>query len=331
MNKCCKGRSTVEHLLVAILVLVITLAGCSADEVFCDPLCEAQILDEKLAGSGKIGLKEREADITTLITTYEDALQVCSEPEVREVEERLDDLKFEAVLIEAIQKAFETVAEEVEADSEFRPDVRGMQEALRKVYLEAEFYEPLDESYSELYEGASVAPDKYSSNYTVWFIIAATNHPKDVPEWFRKKVIEADDLSGYDLTHQFMCLQIQQYVWAGNDSGDERRERQDRLARRIVAEQDDFSENEANYSIDLYAERIYVLLNAGYGELVKREWFERLLNDRLPNGLWPRRLGDEDARSHATHLALLSMAQYQVIFQRGEEAREELFVGEINL
>ncbi len=316
------------------MTLALPGAGCSGDDGPCDLLCQAQNLDKELAGEGKISLVERESDIDVLISAYREALSVCSGTQAREAEARIDDLEFEKELVNAIMTAFQTNEKAVETGVEFRPDVRGFQAALRRIYKEAEFYKPLAEWTLDSYDMADISsftPDpalvskEPSSNYTIWFLAAANGYPDNLPDWFREDVLESDIFEGYDLTHQFMCYQIQLLVWPDYDFGEWYSYRMSELAQRIADEQDAVPVDEPFYSIDLYAERIYNLLSGGYGDMVKVEWIERLLDDRLADGVWPRRLGDADPNWHATHLALLAIAEYQVILQRGEEGRKELF------
>jgi len=314
-----------------MVALALIGANCSGNDGPCDPVCQAQKLDEKLAGDGKISLAEREIDIGKLLNAYEAALPVSAATQAKDVETRIADLESELQLVEVIQEAFVTIQGVVEAGTVFRDDVRGWQAQLRTIYKEAEFYEPLDESFYLFYErlfDTSVTPDPAavsevpSSNYTIWFLVAANAHPSDVPEWFRNDVLEADDLTGYDLTHQFMTLMIQARAWPGEGWSEERKTS---LALRIAEEQDIIDDNSKDYSVDLYAERIYVLMLEGYGDLIELEWLNRLLNDRLESGVWPRSTNESEPSWHATHLALLGIGSYQVVLQRGEDGKSDLF------
>lgn len=318
-----KKRQLLSSLIA--LVLILWCVSCSGNDTPCDALCEAEKLDRNLAGEGKICLEEREGDIDRLILAYMDASEETAGTPSHEVAMRIADLEFELELVVAIKTAFETIQAEVAADIGFRPDVQGMQAELKKVYVEASFYEPIEGLYHEIYEGPSVAPEEPTGDYSTWFMMAYSTLPEELPEWFIRDVIAADDLTGYDLTHQFMCYRIQEIAWPDYDFSRQRQEKRDELAHRIAAEQMAvFVEEE--YSIDLYAERLYVLIDSGYYSVVERQWFERLLDDRLTNGVWPRVSGDESPRWHATHLALMALAEYQVILQRGEEGREEMFL-----
>ena len=78
-------------------------------------------------------------------------------------------------------------------------------------------------------------------------------------------------------------------------------------------------------NLDLYSERVAMLIAGGYSGLVEREWIERILDNRLPGGLWPEFTGGESPHMHSTHVALWAIAGYQVLLQRGEEDRQKLF------
>ncbi len=309
-------------------------ASCSRSNAPCDLLCNAQRLDERSVGEGKISLVDRQADIRNLISAYEAALPGCSESQVNEVKSRLDALELELQLVEAIFKSLRTMNEELEEIAELPFSITLTLAGIGAVYEEAGFLEGMagtpPDLAARLYDN-SIPPDpdmvsqEPSEKHLVWILTAINAHPSGVPEWFKADIIESDYMTGYNLTHQFITLLAQELVWDDYDFGQERVAILDKLAKRIADAEDADCLSDVSCRVDLYAERIHFLIIGGYGELVKPEWLQHLLEMRLEDGLWPY-FSIEDAHSwHTSHMAIAALAGYQVYLQRGERGRSEMF------
>jgi len=288
-------------------------------------------LDNESIGSGKIDLNTRLSAITDLISAYSAVLGEISQKELKDVEQRINDLEIERQLVQALLDTLNYIQYESE-DEEPRADYKFFQAQLKGAYIEADFFHPqpidivpcfqriLDCSLPPQPELVKEPEDHYDTD--AWITVALHLAPDEIPDWFQQDVLERENLEGYKLTHQFFALLLQRRCWPDYRFGLEYNKKLDELAIRIAEEEE--SDVRPAY-IDLYAERAAMLIASEYGSLVKREWIEQILENRLPNGLWPTTLGDEQHNMHSTYNSLWAIGGYQVLLQRGEQGRKELF------
>jgi len=317
-----------------VLLLVLGCASCSSDERPCDVLCQARKLDEELAGEGKIFLAQRDSHIDELIIAFRNALPVDSGTAVTEIQQRIQDLEFEKELVDVLGKAFGSEDIDIGELEQLGGNIRISLAAYARVYAEAALFAALDGSVDSLYERVldpSVKPDPElvsglpSEKHLVWILTAVNAHPDAVPQWFNEDVVNYDGFTGYNLSHQFIALYIQQYVWSDYDFGPDRKVRMDELARRIAEEESMDCATDESCTIDLYAERISFLFIGGYADLIQKEWVQRLIEAQLDSGLWPFYSIGNEYSWHTTNLALNAVSGYQIMLQRGEEGRFETF------
>lgn len=296
-------------------------------------LKHAQNLDKEGASSGKISLYSRDIEIETIIQSYESALPNLSGEAVQKVNLRIEELKFERHLIEVIEETLESLTHLSEAQTNaVTTDSKWIQSQIRDVYVEAEFLDPqiqnIEDVFQRLFDTSFPAmpnlvsePNNPQSDTNAWISVALHFDPVNAPNWFQEYVLEADNLPGILLTHQFLALLIQQHSWPEAHFGPDRENRMRELAESIASE-----ENIDTQFTDLFAERVAMLIAGGYSHLAKKEWLEQILDNRLTNSLWPLFAGDETPHMHTSHVSLWALAGYQIILQRGEQGRKNTFL-----
>ena len=337
-----KKQSCFRNFPIILLVLLLSNVACSSgnrthtttgNEVFSsEPFTSAPELERENTETVKINLTQRIEEIEILLLGYRAALDGTSTEVSRTIQQSIEDIEFEKLLIEALVTAFISLQHEDVLIDKTRADIMWIQLQLKAAYTQASFFEPnsdyVEPSFKRLIDPSQPSKpelirdpeDPYDSD--AWIIAALHVDPAELPDWFQRDVFKADTLTEYELTHQFIALLLQRYYWSGIQLGAEHETRIGEIATRIAQEQQagvDFD------NLDLYSERVAMLIAGGYGSLVEKEWVIRILNNRLPNGLWPHHVSDELADMHSTHVSLWAIAGYQVLMQRGEEGRQALF------
>ena len=328
--------------LIILTIAGLFILGCSTSEntmsspdgtkTSPDSFASALNLDRGNTGSGAINLAARLHEIEILLAAYRAVLDGTSEGESRNAKQRIEELEFEKCLVEALRKTFTSLQYDEARSYDKRTDYKFIQTQLKAAYTEAGFFEPLsgdiEPQFQRLIDPSCLSQpdlvrepeDLYDSD--AWIIVALHVDPAKTPDWFRQDVFEAETLAEYELTHQFLALLLQRYYWHESQFNADHEMKIGELAALIAEEQEagvDFN------NLDLYSERVAVLIAGGYSCLVEREWIEKILENRLPNGLWTEFNGDESPHMHSTHVSLWAIAGYQVLMQRGEEGRQELF------
>lgn len=288
-------------------------------------------IDKESIGSGTITLVSRLEVITDLIAAYSAVSGDITQGELQDIEQRVGELQFEKRLVQTLLSALNYIHEYESTVDEPRADYKFFQSQLKGAYAEAEFFHPQPGDVEPCFQriiDCSLPPqanlvkepeDHYDTD--AWITAALHLAPDETPDWFREDVIEAENLVGYKLTHQFFTLLLQRKCWPGYDFGIEHNQRLDELAILIAEEEDDVEPT----MLDLYSERAAMLIAGGYGTLVRREWIEQICENQLPNSLWPNSRNAAVYDMHSTYNALWAIAGYQVLLQRDEQSRRELF------
>ena len=152
--------------------------------------------------------------------------------------------------------------------------------------------------------------DKYIAsipNFNDVMIRALYCDKRQIPAESLKRMFSIEQAEKYDLTHYLWAMQILKDRSCSIPAGYDINALMQKAAERIVVEED----RDTIYG-DLFAERIAFLEYMGFENLVRPEWYDKLVSIQQPSGGWsnPGLLSwEHDPNPHITSLAVWALAQ----------------------